>query len=421
VTKKLFFLCNFIVLLSLVLTGCGANAQSSQNQPVTLRYAIWDQNQVPALQQMVTAFKKTHPNISVDIEVTPFAQYFTKLQTAISGGSAPDVFWMNGPNFGTYASNGVLMPLDNMISSGQINMSNYPASLVSLYTYNGKQYAIPKDFDTVGLWYNKKLFDAAGVKYPDSSWNWNTLTQAAKKLTNPSKGVWGIAAPMVDQEGFYNTIPQAGGFVISANKKTSGFDNPASIQGLQFWTNLIQDKSSPTLAQMTDTLPLSMFESGKVAMMYGGSWDALVLAQDGYTKTNVNVTVLPEGKTRATVIHGQGIAISASTKHPQQAKEFAAFLGSKQAANILGETGTVIPAFNGTQQNWVKAFPQYDLQSFLDELPYAIPYPTSINAPEWQNVQNTVLNKVWAGQMPPAQGGQQIATQMNQILASGQN
>ncbi|HEY4388925.1 MAG TPA: sugar ABC transporter substrate-binding protein, partial [Ktedonobacteraceae bacterium] len=305
---------------------------------------------------------------------------------------------------------------DDQISSKNVNLSDYPSALVSLYTYNGKHYALPKDFDTIGLWYNKTLFDAAGVKYPDDTWDWNTLTETAKKLTNPSKGVWGIAAPLVDQEGFYNTIPQNGGYVISPDKKTSGFDNPASIEGLQFWTNLIQDKSSPTLAQMTDTPALSLFESGKVAMMYGGSWDALEFQQNDYTKNKVDVAVMPKGKTRATVIHGQGIAVYANTKYPTQAMEFADFLGSQAAANILGETGTVIPAYNGTQTAWIKAYPQFHLQYFLDELAYAIPYPTSKNTPAWQDVQNKVLTQVWQGQLTPAAGGKEIATQMNQIL-----
>ena len=417
--KKLLFLCSLIALIPLVLSACGADAQSSQNQPVTLRYAIWDLNQAPAMQQIITAFKKTHPNINVNIELTPYAQYFTKLQTAATGGSAPDVFWMNGPNFVTYAANGILMPFDDQVSSKKINLSNYPSSLISLYTYNGKHYALPKDFDTIGLWYNKALFDAAGVKYPDDTWDWNTLTEAAKKLTNPAKGVWGIAAQLADQEGFYNTIPQNGGYVISPDKKTSGFDSPASIGGLQFWSNLIQDKSSPTLAQMTDTPALSLFESGKVAMMYTGSWNAIAFAQNAYTKDKVDVTVMPKGKTRATVIHGVGVAVYANTKYPTQAMEFADFMGSQDAADIQAATGTIIPAYNGTQTAWIKAYSQFHVQSFLDELPYAVPYPTSNNTTTWQDVQNNVLTQVWQGQLTPAAGGKEIATQMNQILSKG--
>jgi multiple sugar transport system substrate-binding protein len=312
------------------------------------------------------------------------------------------------------------MPLDDKISADKLDLNNYPAALVSLYTYNGKHYALPKDFDTVGLWYNKQLFDAAGVKYPDATWNWTTLRDAAKKLTNPSKGVWGIAAQQANQEGYYNTIPQNGGSVISPDRKSSGYDTPATIGGLQFWINLIQDKSSPTLAQMTDTLPLSLFESGKVAMLYAGSWNAIEFAANSYTKDKVDVTVLPQGQQRATVIHGLGNVINANTQHPQEAWEFVKFLGSKEAADIQAKTGTVIPAYNGTQTDWVKAYPNFHVQAYIDELAYAVPFPISKNTAAWEDVETKVLNQVWAGQLSVDAGAKQLAHQMNQILAQEQ-
>src|SRR5205823_14916166 len=104
-------------------------------------------------------FKKTHPNINVQVQVTPFAQYWTKLETAATGGSAADIFWMNGTNIIKYASNNILLQLDDKIQADKVDLNSYPAALVKLYTFSGKHYALPKDFDTVGLWYNKKLFD----------------------------------------------------------------------------------------------------------------------------------------------------------------------------------------------------------------------------------------------------------------------
>lgn len=416
--KKLFCVGCVFVLFALMLAGCGESAQT--NQPVTLRYAIWDKNQAPAMQQIVTEFKKTRPNINVQVEVTPSAQYWTKLETAVTGGSAADVFWMNGPNIIKYASNGVIAPIDDQISADKVNLSNYPSSLVSLYTYQGKHYALPKDFDTVALWYNKSLFDAAGVKYPDETWDWTKLQETAKKLSNPAKGVWGIAAQMTSQEGFYNTIPQNGGYVISEDKKTSGYDKPEAIAGLKFWTDMIKDKSSPTQAQMTDTTPLSFFESGKVAMLYAGSWNAIEFAQNSYTRDKVDVAVLPKGKARATVIHGLGNVISANTKYPKEAWEFVKFLGSKEAADIQASTGTVIPAYNGTQESWVKSQPQFHLQAYIDELAYAIPYPISKDTAVWDDLETKILTQVWGGQLSPEVGGKQLAQQMDQALAKEQ-
>jgi multiple sugar transport system substrate-binding protein len=327
---------------------------------------------------------------------------------------------MNGPNIVKYASNDVLLPIDDQISADKVDLKNYPDALVALYTVNGKHYALPKDFDTVGLWYNKQLFDAAGVKYPDATWNWQTLRDAAKKLTNMSKGVWGVAAPLRDQTGFYNTIPQNGGYVISDDKKSSGLDKPEAIGGIQFWTDLIKDKSSPTLAQMTDTTPESMFESGKIAMLYGGSWTATEFAQNEYTKDKVDVAVLPQGKERATVIHGLGNVISANTKNPKEAWEFVKFLGSKEAADIQAKTGTVIPAYTGTQDSWVKSTPNFHLQVFIDELAYAKPYPVSKNTAAWNDAMMKLFIPAWSGQQSAEAGSKAVAQKMNQLLADEQ-
>jgi multiple sugar transport system substrate-binding protein len=112
--------------------------------------------------------------------------------------------------------------------------------------------------------------------------------------------------------------------------------------------------------------------------------------------------------------------IFAKTQHPQEAWEFVNFLGSKQAAEIQAKTGTVIPAYNGTQGDWVKAYPNFHVQVYIDELAYAVPFPISKNTAAWEDVESKVLNQVWAGQLSVDDGAKQLAQQMNQILAQEQ-
>ncbi|MEU6351907.1 sugar ABC transporter substrate-binding protein [Streptomyces sp. NPDC047072] len=395
-------------------TACSSGGSSSADGgKVTLSYGVWDTTQVPAMKKIVAAFEKANPDITVKVQLTPYTQYFTKLQAAATGGQAPDVFWMNGPNFQLYASNGVIRPLTDL----KTDTSVYPSSLVKLYRYKGVQYGLPKDFDTVGLWYNKKLFKAAGVAYPTASWTWSDFQQAAAKLSDPAKGVYGVGATLEGQENFYNTVFQAGGSIISADGKKSGYADAKTIKGLEFWTDLISKKQSPNLKQMTDTQPYAMFQSGKLAMFWGGSWDAAAFGSNAATKTDADVTVLPAGEKRATVIHGLANVVSAHTAHVAEAEKFEAFLGSKQAADIEAATGTVIPAYNGTQQAWVKAHPQYHLQSFLDELPYAVPLPSSANTAAWNALELSNLTKAWNGTESTAAAARTLATQMDAALA----
>ena len=405
------------VTLLLALTGCGGSSDTSASgtstDPVSLSYGVWDKNQVPAMEKEAAAFTALHPNVKVTVQLTPYLDYFTKLQAAATGGEAPDVFWMNGPNFQLYASNGVLSPLDDV----QVDTTKYPASLVSLYSLDEKLYGVPKDFDTVGLWYNRKLFDAAGVKYPDDTWTWDTFNAAAKKLTDKSKGVYGIGAQLSAQESFYNTIFQAGGYVLAPDGKTSGYAEPATQAGIKFWTDLVATGSSPNLKQMTDTAPYQMFEAGKIAMYWGGSWDAAEFGNNPLTKVNADVAVLPAGAKKATVIHGLANVVSARGKHVAEAKEFAKYLGSKEAADLLASTGTVIPAYTGTQQEWVKAYPQFHLQNLLDEVPYAVSLPVSRETAVWNAFEITELTKAWTGQEPVDVVAKRLATQVDEALA----
>lgn len=399
-----------------VLPACQGNTGSSGGD-IVLRYAVWDENQVPAMEAIAKEFTNTHQNVRVEIESTPFEQYFTKLEGAAQGGTLPDVFWLNADNSILFASNDQLMPITDRIEEDNVDLGSYPPALVDLYKFGGENYGLPKDFDTIGLWYNKELFDRAGITYPDDTWDWDKFTDAAKELTDRSKGVWGTAAQLTGQEGFYNTIHQAGGCVICPDG-TSGYNSPEAIEGLKFWTDLIfKYKVSPSQADMTETEPLQMFESGRVAMLWAGSWNQIEFSENEDTKNKVDVAVLPRGEERATVIHGLGNVVAASTEHPEEAWEFLKFLGSKEAADIQAETGTVIPAFEGTQDAWVDSNPNFHLQVFLDEVAYADPIPTSATAPEWNQLEIDILAKAWNGEVSVEQAAHELATKVNEVLA----
>ncbi|MBE7955928.1 sugar ABC transporter substrate-binding protein [Microbacterium oxydans] len=403
-----------VLALSACSSGTGGGSSDGE---VTLSYAIWDENQKPAMEDIAAAFTKEHPNVTIDIQVTPYKEYFTKLQTAATGGSAADVFWMNGPNFQLYASNGQLAPLDD----GGIDAADYPQGLIDLYTYDGKLYGAPKDFDTVALWYNKALFDAAGVGYPSAGWTWDDFSAAAAKLTDPATGQFGVAASQYGQENFYNSIAQAGGEVISADGTKSGYGSPEALAGIELWTDLIAAGSSPTAQQMTDTNPEDFFLSGKVAMFQNGSWAAIAYADNADIGGSVDVAPLPAGaEGNQSVIHGVGNVANAKSAHLAEAKQFAEFASGEQAAKIQAETGTVIPAFDGTQQAWVDALPQYDLQVYIDALDDAVPYPASKNTSAWTSIESEVLSQVWSGAVAPEEGLQDLAEQMQAALDAEQ-
>lgn len=408
---------NMVILLTLV-AALGFSAFAHAN--VTLSYRFWDLNQAPAMEEIARAFEAKNPGIKVEIEVIPWGQYWTNLETAATGRNLPDVFWLNASHFELYATNNLLMPIDELAANSDlVSPDYYPASLVEIYSNGGNWYGIPKDMDTIGLWYNKELFDAAGVAYPDETWTWDDLVEAAIALTDAENQVWGIAAELSHQSGFFNTVYQAGGWIVNEDRTKAGHADPATIEGLKFWTDLINvHKASPTMAQMTDTTPISLFESGRAAMYYTGSWNQVRFMNNEYTRDRVDVAVLPKGKERAVIIHGLGNVIAANTRHPEEAWKFLEFLGSREAQEIQAATGTVIPSFLELQAGWVESNPNFNLQVFLDQLEWTVPYPVSVRAGHWQQIQIDVLTPAWAGEVPIEEAAQELARQVQEVLDS---
>lgn len=404
-------------------SGGSAGSSTSYKAPdkslsANITYGVWDQTQVKAIDANIAGFNKEYPNIKVNVNVTPYADYFTKLQTQASSSTLPDLFWLNGPNFQLYASNGKVEPITGEVKAGAIKLSNYSSALDDLYSLNGVQYGVPKDFDTIGVWVNKALFAEAGVALPKDGWTWSDFQTAAKTISEKlkSKGVYGGAGGMDGQTTYYNTIFQAGGDVISSDGKKSGYDSTAAQSGIDFWTQLIASGGSPTIQQLTDTTADQWFTSGKLAMYWGGSWARTEVGSSPIAK-DVQVYPLPVGKTQATVIHGVSNVVAASSKNKAAAQALQVYLASKAAQTQQGNMGAVIPAFTGTQTAFASSEPGVNLQVFLDAVKYAKPFPVSKNTAAWNALEAAQLPAAFSGGKSVTSVTDGLASQMNALLA----
>ncbi|WP_088043074.1 sugar ABC transporter substrate-binding protein [Bacillus sp. EAC] len=411
--KKWLIMFLTLALGLLGLAGCSSSDQTSSDGKVEITYGFWDKKQVPAINEIIKLFNEKYPDIKVKTELTPYAQYFQKLETAATGGALPDVLWMNGPHVVQYAEGKVILPLSDMAKKDNYSLDNYPKSLVDLYTVDGKLFGIPKDFDTTGLWYNKKIFDEAGLPYPDDSWDWNKLKEVATKLTNKGKGIWGYAALMGNQGGYYDLIWQNGGHIVSEDGKSVGFDQPEAIEALKYNISFIKEGLSPTQAQMTETAPSELFSSGKIAMMFDGPW----MVPEYKKNPDLNVAVVPKGKQRAVAIHGLSNVIAANTKHKNAAWKFVQFLGSKEAAEVYANTGTVIPAYNGTQEAWIQSVPNLNLKAFIDGVDYSVPLPSVKNTGEIWQYETDILKKAWSGEESVEDAAKELTKKADEALA----
>lgn len=414
--KRMALLGICILLLASVLVGCGGDTDKADSDEVVLKFGLWDKYQQPILREIADKYEAENPGVKIDIQLTPFSQYWTKLETAATGGVLPDIFWMNGPNIVKYASNDMILPISENVEKDSMDLSVYPEGLINLYTVGDKLYGIPKDWDLTALWYNKEIFDAKGVEYPTNEWTWDDMVEAARKLTDESEGTYGIAARPMTQEGIYDTIPQAGGYIISEDRTKSGYDTEEAIKGTQIWLDLIEEGLSPTLEELTDTNGVEMFKSGKLAMVYAASWNVPVFMDNENIKDVIDLVEMPIIKERAATIHGLSNVISANTKYPEEAWDFVKYLGGKEANEVWAKSGAVIPARKDVLEIWEESNPNINLHAFTAGLEYSVMYPVSQNTAKWNDLENEYIKQMWHGNLTAEEGLKKLAEGMNKLL-----
>ena len=177
---------------------------------MTIRYSIWgDPQEITSQTAIADAFHAANPNITVDVDVSDWDAYWDKLQTGLAGGAAPDVFAMDGPLFPDYQSRDVLLDLKPYIDRDGYDLTQLADQGVADFTTaDGGQFGLPRDLNTIVLYYNKAMFDAAGIPYPDDTWDWAKLTEVAKQLTKDDNGdgkvdQWGFYTETTDMENFW--------------------------------------------------------------------------------------------------------------------------------------------------------------------------------------------------------------------------
>jgi multiple sugar transport system substrate-binding protein len=423
-TKQVITMCLLFAMLTTFMVGCKSsdNTSSTSSAPVTLTFIHWGTSQAPAMKAVAAGFHKKYPNITIDVESTPWAEYFTKLDAAANGGSMPDIMWMHPNNFIRYAKAGMLLDVTNKVTKdARFKWSNFPDSLVKLYKYSGKSYAVPKDYDTAALWYNKTLFDQKGIAYPDGTWDWNKLSTVAKQLTDPSKGIYGFVSPNDAQQDYDAFIYQNGGYPINADKTKSGWDSSETIAAMKFALSFsLVDKTSPTQAQFANTDPETYFESGKAAMgIFNSSYVVDYISND-YTKKNCDVTEIPHGIKKATIINGLGYAISAKTKHPAEAVEYLEYLSSKEGSDIISNNGGAIPANTSADENWFQSRSTFKgIKIFQNMISNSVLWPTNWEGySAYSQDETDITTKMYAGQISVEDGCKQLAQKMNAAIAS---
>lgn len=387
---------------------------TGSGKDVTLTFELWDSAQQDGMEQMAEKFEEENPNIHINVELTPWDQYWTKLQAAATGGNLPDVMWMHPEQVYTYARGGMLMDLTPMTEDGSVDTEKYPSNVVDGFRVDEKLYAVPKDYSTFALAYNKDLFDAAGLAYPDDTWDWNTLKDAAAKLTDKDKGVYGLCVEYNTNDAAYHYIWQNKGDIINKDETKSMWDDPNTVDAIKYMVDFIEKGYSPTMEDFANTTSDSYFESGNAAMKVAGSW--MLTTYDTFPDLHYDVAPLPKGKVRADLCGGMGYSIAANTAYPEEAKKFVEFLGGEEGNLIQCQSGAAISAYEGTQDAWINKFSNVNAKVFVDAAKYGKSSEYCSTRSKWVDIESDYMTQVFSLQMPVEDGCSQLAEEMNAVL-----
>lgn len=392
-------------------------AEQTGKEKVELTFALWNKNQKATIEEMAALYEKANPNVKIKVQLTPTKEYWTKLEAAAAGGTAPDVFWLNTLHLDSYLEGGILQDLTEEFKQTDFAKA-IPETLINNYVRDGKNYAVPKDFDTNALWFNKGLFDKAQVKYPTDGMTLEDLVKLCKELKDKlPKGVFPFACPVDFQRWYYQSIFAYGGYILNADKTETGYMDPKTQAGIQCWIDMIKEGLSPTAATLSETTSGAMFGSEQIAMTFAANPMLPEFKGNEVIKDKIDCVELPKmNGVDTNLINGLGYAVYAKGKNVKEATKFAIWLGSKEAMDIQGKSGVAISSRKDAHELFVKSNPQYHLQAYLNHLDAAHPLPICKRAAELYKLENKWIVKAYNGEMTLEEACKQLKPLADKLL-----
>ncbi|BCN30060.1 ABC transporter substrate-binding protein [Anaeromicropila herbilytica] len=360
-----------ILTMLVSLTGCGkdksvetnSNSKNTESgkKTVELNFLYWADGVQKTLVENACKEYEKQTGVHIKAEALPADETFDSyIQTRMASNNLPDVSYMGEGDMMKYNEMGILADIDDLLSSGKI-----PKKLdaVTIKSPEGKTLGVGLSNQLVLLYYNKDMFDAAGIEYPptkvEDAWTWDQFVEVAKKLTVDVNGKNatedGFAPDKIQTYGIgfnclcafhqFWAMNANGGGVVSPDGKNFLWDTNESIEGLQNMVDLVYKYhvASPSLYTFNSAIGSvdATIGSGGYAMYTNGSWDlANLSAIDG---VNVGVGVLPKMKNAVTMNCGAPMAIYNTSKHLKEAKDFYAYMVDPAKNLDLLKTGAWLP------------------------------------------------------------------------------
>ena len=307
-------------LLATLLVAASASAQ------IVLRVATWDgpEGQIP-IREVAAEFEAENPGVQVQIEQVD--DYKARVIVQVAGGVGPDVFMVGDWDYAEFAASNVSANLTPYLERDGVDLSAYIPTLLENHRYvDGQIYSLPKDFSTLGVYYNMDLFDQAGVPYPEAGWTWDDAWEIARRLTRVGADgeaqSWGISV-----NHYWNAVAWSyawgdGSLVMSPEyDSVRGYlDSPGTLDAIRTFYERIRDSygiNVPRAVQDSGGGESGPFISGQAAMLVWGNWAIGQLLRDQPFRFGT-VTPPTRGVNSTTFVMEAGWALNPNIEDPER-------------------------------------------------------------------------------------------------------
>ena len=353
--KKLLALIALLALCAALFAGCGG---PKTGEKVTLRFTTWTAGEEAAeLQKILDDINSKNTDFQIIHEPSP-ADYQTKLMTTLSGGSGADLMWLDQAVVPGLAAKGAILDISDYLKNDKENaaakIDDYFPKILQIANYQDKYFGLPWVAQPIMLYYNPKMFAAAGVQPPTADWTWKEFLAASAKLTIPGQQ-WGFIINTDNWPPQAIFVWQAGGEIMDVASKTCPIDSPQALEAFNYYYGMYGDnKHCPPASTIKEQGNEQMFRNGKVAMFMGGAADNH--AQDGNLDNKLFtplIAPLPKGPSGKSVTFGWSAITAINAKTANPAIAYKAFI---QLTDAIHHWKVVAPRKSlATVENIIKA------------------------------------------------------------------
>ena len=407
--------------------NCPSNPSTSAAAPEqgTVTLTVSGFSSTPAedalVQQNLHNFEAAHPNIKINWSPIP-GDYPTKMRANIASNTVPDVFYLQPSMSSEYISSGKLLDLSPYMGRDNVKASDYYSALLNPFVCSkGDVFGLPKDWNSLGVFYNKQMFQAAGLSAPTAGWTWSDFQNDAQKLTkNPGtpNGVYGTVLS-ADLSRWGAFLLQAGGSVLNKDGNQATFNNQAGLQAMQFYDSFFKNHTGAMPTTVGAPWNGDAFGKGRGAMVFEGGWLIPYMATT-YPSVQYGIAPLPTGPSgkQANLSFTNAWSAYSGTKHPEAAWELIKYMTGSTVQESQLNAGFALPTLKSlANAPYFASHP--DFKALFDAAPYCYAdyygsQDTSIHTDVSNAIQEVLLNKQDA---PTALNN--AATQVNNQLQGG--